>query len=294
MTLYLWILIPLLLFLGILRIFAYKIYALKLTPHHETPEKFGIYFEEIRFPTKNDRSLYGWWIPAKNNPESNPTLILVHGWSRNLGRMLRYIEHLYPLNYNLLAFDARHHGSSEEDGHSSMFKFGQDVQSAVKYAETRNIDSRRIGVVGLSIGGAGATYASGIEPDIRAVVTVGAPAHPVDVMTQKFKRHHLPKPLIWYLLRLIESKIGASYEDFAPVNNIAKSRASFLIIHGENDKVVLPSQGEKLRDAARTDHCEYWSISGYGHSNCHHHVDFWDRVHNFLQEKLSPELHKNA
>jgi len=286
MTALAWILIPFVLLFGIMRLFAFKVYALKLTPHHETPEKFGIPFEEIRFPTRNERSLYGWWMPSRTNPESSPTLVLVHGWSRNLGRMLRYIEHLYPLNYNLLAFDARHHGSSDKDGHSSMFKFGQDVQSAVKYATTRNIDPDKIGVIGLSIGGAGATYASGIEPAIKAVVTVGAPAHPVDVMTQEFKRHHLPTPVIWYLLRLIESKIGAPYEEFAPVNNIAKSQADFLVIHGEKDKVVPLSQGEKLRNAARDHQCDYWRIPDYGHSNCHHHPDFWDRMHAFFQQKL--------
>ncbi|MCF7823285.1 MAG: alpha/beta fold hydrolase [Candidatus Marinimicrobia bacterium] len=263
-----------------------QMYALKLTPHEETPEKFGFAFEEVHFPTKNDRSLYGWWIPADTEMEQRPTLILVHGWKRNLGRMLRYIEHLHPLNYNLLAFDARHHGSSDEDGHGSMYKFGQDVKSAVDYVKTRSIDLDRIGVIGLSIGGAGSIYAASLEPAIKAVATVGAPAHPVDVMRRDFQKKHFPAIFIWYVLRMIESRIGISYEEFAPVNNIARARAAFLIIHGEMDKVVLPSQGEKLKQAARENQCECWSIPNYGHSNCHHHKDFWERVHRFFQEKL--------
>jgi len=288
MTTLLWILVALFFTFGVFRLFAHKIYAFKQLPHSETPIKFGLSFEEIYFPTKNQRTLYGWWIPAESNPESSPTLILVHGWSRNLGRMLRYIQHLYPYNYNLLAFDARHHGSSDKDGHSSMFKFGQDIQAAVNYAKTREIDPEQIGVIGLSIGGAGAVYAARLEPAIKAVVTVGAPAHPVDVMKQEFRRYHLPSFLVWYVLRLIESTIGISYEEFAPVNNIGKSRAAFLVIHGADDTVVQPSQGEKLRQAARAEQCEYWSIPGHGHSNCHHHTEFWDRVHEFLQQKLVP------
>ncbi len=281
-----WILFALLLLFAITRFLTFKMYALKLTPHTETPEKFDIAFEEIRFSTENQRSLYGWWIPAKNHPEKAPTLILVHGWSRNLGRMLRYISHLHPLDYNLLAFDARHHGSSDPDDHSSMYKFGQDIHAAVKFACSRNINPERVGVVGLSIGGAGTFYAAAQDSCIKAVVTVGAPAHPVDVMKREFKRYHIPSPLTWLILKQIEYKIGISYEEFAPVNNIAKATAAFLIIHGDTDEVVLPSQGAKLKNAARPDQCDCWNIPGRGHSNCHHEPGFWDKVNLFLQKNL--------
>ena len=270
----------------ITRFFTMKMYALKPNKHGDTPEKLGVTFEEVYFPTENDKSLYGWWIPAASDSKQAPTLILVHGWSRNLGRMLRYIQHLHPLNYNLLAFDARHHGSSDSDGHASMYKFGRDVKAAVQYTLSRDIDTDSIGVIGLSIGGAGSTYAAAIEPAAKAVVTVGAPAHPVDVMQYEFKKHHLPAFIRWLILKQIEIKIGVKYEAFAPVNNIAKADASFLIIHGEDDVVVLPSQGEKMNAAARPGQCEYWPISGRGHSDCHHESGFWERIDIFFQTKF--------
>ncbi len=280
------ILTALVLLILVTRFFTLKMYALKPNKHSDTPEKLGLTFEEVHFPTENHKTLYGWWIPAAHDSKQAPTLILVHGWSRNLGRMLRYIQHLHPLNYNLLAFDARHHGSSDKDDHASMYKFGRDVKAAVQYTLSRDIDTDRIGVLGLSIGGAGSTYAAAIEPAIKAVVTVGAPAHPVDVMQYEFKKHHIPAFLRWLILKQIELKIGVKYEEFAPVNNIARSDASFLIIHGEDDVVVLPSQGEKIDAAARPGQCEYWLISGRGHSNCHHESGFWERVDKFFQTKL--------
>lgn len=294
MTIFFWILFVLLLLFFGFRFLTNRLYELKLTPHEETPEKFNIQFEEVRFPTRNQRSLYGWWIPAESLPESAPTLILVHGWSRNLGRMLRYIQHLHPMNYNLLAFDARHHGSSDRDGHSSMYKFGQDIQAAVEYACSREVDSDKIGVIGLSIGGAGSVYAAALDSCIKAVVTVGAPAHPVDVMKRQFKQYRLPTVFAWVLLKQIQHTIGISYEEFAPVVNIAKSNASFLIIHGDDDQVVLPSQGEKLCAAAKEGQSDCWSIPEFGHSNCHHHADFWPRVDQFFQNKLSDSSDKNS
>lgn len=287
MTIFLWILFGLLAVFIFIHIFIRKVYDVKPVPHKETPDKFDLSYEEVHFPTVNDKSLYGWWIPAANDPESAPTLILVHGLYRNLGRMLRYIQHLHPLGYNLMAFDSRHHGSSDRDGHASLYKFGQDIQAAVKDVQTRNIDSSRIGVIGLSLGGAGAVYAASLEPMIKAVATVGAPAHPVDVMTRRFKQDHMPKPVIWYALKQIESIIGVTFDSFAPENCIAKARASFFIIHGDEDQVVLPSQGEKLCKAARAGQSQCWSIPEFAHSNCHHHPEFWNRLHAFFQEKLA-------
>ncbi|MBC8376109.1 MAG: alpha/beta fold hydrolase [FCB group bacterium] len=283
-----WITIPLIFVLLILltRFFTYKMYALKPNKHEDTPEKLGLKFEEVRFSTENNRTLYGWWIPAEKETNQAPTIVLVHGWSRNLGRMLRYIQHLHPLNYNLLAFDARHHGSSDQDDHASMFKFGRDVKASVQYTFSRDINPDRIGVLGLSIGGAGSTYAAAIEPAIKAVVTVGAPAHPVDVMQHEFKKHHIPAFFRWLILKQIEIKIGVKYEHFAPINNIAKADASFLVIHGENDDVVLPSQGDKMNAAARPGQCEYWPISGRGHSDCHHEPGFWERVDKFYKTQF--------
>jgi len=257
------------------RAMAHKMYDLKLTPHAETPDKFAIPFQEVRFPTRNQKQLYGWWMPVDGSPEQYPTLILIHGWSRNLGRMLRYIQNLHPLKYNLLAFDARHHGSSDPDHHASMYKFGQDIAAAVKFACEQGIDPSRVGVLGLSIGGAGSVYAAALEPCIRAVVTVGAPAHPVDVMLREFRQHKLPDFLSKIVLKSIENTIGAKYQDFAPVENIAKAQADFLIIHGDQDETVVPGQAER------------WMIQGRGHSNCHYEPDFWQRVHTFLQTKLA-------
>lgn len=270
----------------IMRILNAKMWTIKLVPHTETPEKLGISFKEVHFPTENQRALYGWWIPAELQSDTTATLILVHGWNRNLGRMLRYIQHLHPYNYNLLAFDARHHGSSDPDGHASMYKFGQDAAAAVSYVSSLNIDSDKIGVLGLSIGGAGSIFATSLQPLIKAVVTVGAPAHPVDVMEHTFRQKHIPGPLIWFMLKQIERRIGAKYERFAPVNNIGKSDSAFFIIHGTDDAVVLAGQAEKLKGAAKPENMQYWSIPGRGHSDCHHEPGFWDKLHTFFQTHL--------
>ena len=88
--------------------------------HDRTPADLEIPFNEISIPTKNNCSLYGWWIPGA---ETSPTIILVHGWGRNAGRMMPYIKKLHEKGFNLIAFDSRNHGTSDADNYSTMLKF---------------------------------------------------------------------------------------------------------------------------------------------------------------------------
>ena len=120
--------------------------------HSKTPGNFNIDFKEILIPTRNNRSLYGWWIP---NKKSLPTIILVHGWGRNVERMMPYISR-FRKNFNLLAFDSRNHGNSDRDKYSTMVKFAEDISASVDYLiDQIKISNKNIGVIGLSIGGSG-------------------------------------------------------------------------------------------------------------------------------------------
>ncbi|MFC1760239.1 alpha/beta hydrolase [Candidatus Neomarinimicrobiota bacterium] len=194
-----------------------------------TPAKYGFDFEEITIPTKNNKNLYGWWVPAKNlSNENQPTIILIHGWSRNVDRVMSFIKKLHPAGYNLIAFDSRCHGKSDDDKFSSMVKFTEDIRAAIDYSEkVPNVDKDRVGVVGLSMGGAASVYVASLDKRIKSVVTVGAFSHPKKVMGLEFKKRKIPYfPFVWLIFKYMEFRIGAKFNDIAPSNNIAKSDAN--------------------------------------------------------------------
>ncbi|MFH1851526.1 MAG: alpha/beta fold hydrolase [Candidatus Neomarinimicrobiota bacterium] len=261
-----------------------RVYHNPQVPHQTTPDQFDIDFEVVRFPTRNNCSLYGWWIPDVDTTESLPTLILVHGFSRNVERMLPYIRNLHGQGFHLLAFDARHHGSSDPDKFSSMLKFAEDIRAAVDFVEHRaGVDPRRIGVLGLSIGGAGTIYAAAHDERIRAGVTVGAFAHPEAVMRLEFRKRRFPYiPFVWLLFRFMEYRIGARFDDIAPINNIRQVKAALLLVHGQDDQTVPVEQGEHLYATAIPDRTELWLQPGRGHSDCHLEPDFWERLDCFF------------
>ena len=254
--------------------------------HRVTPGNFDISFEEIEFPTKNNRKLYGWWIPAITEcKENSPTIVLIHGWNRNLERFVPYIKHLQDRAYNLLAFDSRNHGSSDPDGYSSLLKFAEDIFASIDYLEQQScVDNTKIGVIGLSIGGAASVYASAHDKRIKKVIAVGAFANPEDIMASEFKKRNVPYPLVWLFLKYVQFRIKVSFKQIAPVNNIMKSEAEILLVHGTNDETVPYNEAEKLLSAANKEKVHLLTLPGSGHSNCHEHPDFWKKVENFLND----------
>ena len=275
--------------MGLLFIGMTRMYRNIQTPHKNTPQKYGITFEEVHIPTKNNKQLYGWWIPCQTMPVENaPTVILVHGWNRNVERVMVYIRNLNKAGYNILAFDSRNHGSSDNDKYSSMVKFAEDIRSVVDFLQKRGkTDISRIGVIGLSIGGSAAIYEASIDDRVNAVMTVGSFAHPRDLMLHEFRKHHIPYfPLAWFFFFYLQWKIGLTMNEIAPENTIANSQANFLLIHGEDDDVCPSNHGKRLLDAGNRDKISLWTISDKGHSDCHHHPDFWSRVDSFLRSAL--------
>ncbi len=248
--------------------------------HENIPLERFPSLKEIRFPTKNNKNLYGWWFPTR---PSDPLLILVHGWGRNVERMLPYIEKLHVKAHNLLVFDSRNHGNSDADNFSTMVKFAEDIISSIDYAQSQlMIENKDVKVIGLSIGGSAAIYASSLDHRICKVVCVGAFAHPADVMRKQLSDRHIPRPFIWLLLRYIEFKVGFSFNDVAPAHNILKSTARFFVIHGSNDKVVPVIQANKLAEPLTADRVRLWLIPNKGHSDCHFEDDFWTQIQEFL------------
>ena len=252
-----------------------------------TPGALGLPFEEVRVPTANHRSLAGWWIPAGVGVRS--AVVLVHGWGRNRERMLPYVEMLHPAGFHLLAFDARHHGASDRDGHASMRKFSEDLRAAVAYLAARpDVDAARIAVLGLSIGGSAAIHAAAHEPRIRAVVTVGSFAHPREAMLAMGLGHPLLALGMPLAMRFAEWRVGVRFDELAPERHVGRIAGRALLVHGEDDRVVPVGDVERLLRAS-AGRAERWRIAGRGHSDPHLEPGFAARVIGFLEAALDLE-----
>ena len=248
--------------------------------HASTINDEDIKYKEVSIPTQNNKKLFGWWVEAKTKA---PTIILMHGWDRNISRLIPYIKNLHNKGFNLLAFDTRHHGNSDSDNFSSMVKFAQDISASINFIENKPmVEKDNFFLIGLSIGGAASIYAAAADSRIKKIVTVGAPSNPAQVMTIHMLKKRIPKPIIWAAFKIMEFRIGKPFTQLASANNISKTKAQVMLVHGTKDKIVPFSQAKIIINAANEGQAKLWAINGKGHSNCHYETGFWDRVTDFL------------
>lgn len=281
---FIWLLVILALLIFLLDKLVERMYRYEKTSSQITPQEYDISFDKIYIPAKNGARLYGWWIPA--SPHA-PTLILIHGWGRNLSRMLPYIRALHSLGYNLLAFDARSHGDSSPVSHPTVGTFSEDALAVVDFISRSDlVSSRRIGILGLSIGGGAAINTAGWDRRVKSVVTIGALSHPREVMNIEFHRRNIPTFIASFLFGYMRLRFGINFDKIAPVNNIPRAEADILLIHGDEDETIPFTQGQSLAGAGNPEKARLWIVPGKGHSDCDTHPQFWERVGAFLQATL--------
>ncbi|OJX38147.1 MAG: hypothetical protein BGO78_08960 [Chloroflexi bacterium 44-23] len=252
--------------------------------YQATPQKYEIAFQKMHIPLGRDSQLFGWWMPSSPGAA---TIILVHGWGRNLSRMLPYIGRIYPLGYNLLAFDARNHGSSSPEAHPTVATFAEDTLAAINFVVNSGlVTSYEFGVIGLSIGGGAAINAASVDHRIKGIITVGALSHPTKVMELEFQKRNVPHFIPTLLFRYIKLRFGIDFNKIAPVNNIANVTAEIFLIHGSEDTTIPLAQGQMLAEAANAEKTQLWVVPVKGHSDCETDPDFWLKVETFLQKAL--------
>lgn len=101
-------------------------------PILRNPEEYGMYFEEISFPSYDGVHLKGWFIPSKGSNKliicNHPMMFNRYGFPGHLEKFstisdfevnfLPEYKALHDAGYNVICYDQRNHGESDEgDGH---------------------------------------------------------------------------------------------------------------------------------------------------------------------------------
>ena len=131
--------------------------------------------ETITFKTNDGLKLEGWYIPSRNG-----AAVIAFPGRKGPQRQARMLARH---GYGVLLFDRRGEGRSE--GEPNTFGWGgdEDVKAAIRYLKTRpDVDPKRIGGIGLSVGGEMMLEAAAEDKELAAVVSEGAGARSIGEM----------------------------------------------------------------------------------------------------------------
>ena len=147
-----------------------------------TPEGMGLYTEAVNFTSKDGSLLNGWYIPSLNAAEvleegdlallrKRPGAVLCHGIGATRKQLLALAAYLNNRGTDVLLFDFRSCGLSDDSARSFGINERDDVLAAVHFMRSlKSVDPDKIIVIGQDMGAAAALGAAAIDHTIAAVV----------------------------------------------------------------------------------------------------------------------------
>jgi uncharacterized protein len=157
-------------------LFAASVFAMPLTISYVVthvaraevpPADLGAPYEDVQFETSDGLTLKGWYVESRNGA----AVISFPGRASSQKRAKILADH----GYGVLVFDRRGEGESEGDPNTFGWQGERDVHAAVKFLQNRpDVDSERIGAIGLSVGGEMLIEAAAESTELKAIVSEGA------------------------------------------------------------------------------------------------------------------------
>jgi uncharacterized protein len=249
------------------------------------PAHLGVAHEDVKFMTADGLELEGWYIPSKNGA----AVIAFPGRNGPQAKARMLARH----GYGVLLFDRRGEGHSEGEPNSWGWGGDADVKAAIAYLQHRpEVDPKRIGGIGLSVGGEMMIETAADTDRLAAVVSDGAGARSTTEDMDESEPAPLGKWTLGLAQSLVKTATVAVTSNTAPPANLkdlaAKVEQPMLLIAAPN----APT-GEKLNRgyrAAAGDSATLWEIPESGHmgGQAARPLEYERRVVGFFDEALAP------
>lgn len=181
-------------------------------PVSVTPADLGLEYEDVTLTTTDEIVVMGWYIPSRNRA----AIIAVHALQGNRTNTLYHAQALGQHGYGVLLLDLRAHGESGGDAFAAGWNSDQEILAAVDYLQSRqDVDSERIGALGLSVGANAIIYAAVESNDIKALwadgTGVGRLEDLQNPLPPEFRPLRFMSPVYWMYDHMIAilSDVGA-------------------------------------------------------------------------------------
>ena len=217
--------------------------------------------EHVAIPYEGGATMYGILRKPWHTPKP-PVVILVPGLDSVKEELHTYGDDFLRRGMAVLAIDGPGQGEMEFD-HSMRYDYEVPIHYAIDYLETRpDVNARRVGLMGVSLGGYYAPRAAAFEPRLMAIIGNCGGYN----LVSRFEQ--LPALTRGaFINRLQTSSEAEAREKLAKFNLegvVERVTCPFLIIMGRRDRLVPPADAERMAAEASAV-AELWMFEDGNH-----------------------------
>jgi alpha-beta hydrolase superfamily lysophospholipase len=252
----------------------------------------GLPFTAVSIPGEG-HAIAGSWRDLGGD---TPVVLLLHGLRGNRVSTVPRALVLMRAGFSVLLIDLQAHGETPGDRITLGWRESADVRAARDWIRAQ-APGRRIGVIGVSLGGASvllgqqpagfdAVVLEAVYPRLRRAI-----ANRIDIRLEP-----LGAALAPLLLVQIEPRLGVAVEQLEPIRHIARLGAPVLIVGGARDEHTTAEETCELF-AAAVEPRELWIVDGAVHQDFSRFDDDGYEIHvvAFLRRHLAaPSTRRRA
>ena len=239
---------------------------------------------KVQFGSRSGATIQGWFIPGRKNAGA---IVLMHGVRANRLSMLDRARFLSKDGFAVLLFDFQAHGESSGEHITFGYLESRDAQAAVDFMRN-NAPGEKIGVIGVSMGGA-ATLLASPPLDVDAIVlemvypTINQAVSNRLTMRVGAWGTVLTPLLLWQL----KPRLGVSADALMPIEKVGSITIPKLFIVGAQDQHTTLEESEQMF-AAAAEPKELWIVEGAKHTDLHSEKtqEYEQRVLGFFEARL--------
>jgi alpha-beta hydrolase superfamily lysophospholipase len=255
-------------------------------PSRVGPPPADLGAEAVGVPVPIGPPLAGWYLAAE---EGAPGVVLLHGITDSRVHLVGRARLLREAGYAVLLVDLPGHGESPGRRVGYGWPERHAAAAAVGWLRARR-PRARVGVVGISLGGAAATLAG---PALNADAVVLEMVYPTFRAAVGNRVRRYTGPLAGLLTPVLvgqsPARIGAPADSLRPVAAVARLGAPVFVIGGAEDPFTPPAETRALYAAAPAPK-DLWVVEGGAHEDLLEVAPeaYRQRVVGFLSRHLGP------
>jgi uncharacterized protein len=231
-------------------------------------------------------AIAGWWLDQGGN---SPIVLLLHSIRADRSSMLSRAKLLLGHGFSILLIDLQGHGETPGAAITLGSRESADVRAALEWLK-RTAPSRRIGVIGCSLGGAAVLL--GPQPSgFDAVVLEAVYPRVAGAIENRIRLRLGPlAPMLAPLLLVqLQPRLHISPRDLEPIRSIARLGSPVLVVAGSRDQHTTLVESEELF-AAAVEPKRLWVVPNASHQDflSVDPIGYDSEVVGFLLEHLRP------